>query len=123
VWLSAKGFPDPPPFRPGVHKAESPTLRQVLRFTSEEKENEFDRIVHEALSNGWGVGQSLYIQLGLCTNLNEWVDQELQEVIKEWNLIQQFNLSPAPSLPEADAERLDMYSIISDEIIKCQQKK
>lgn len=121
--MSAKGFPDPPPFRPGVYKAESPTLRQVQRFTDEEKQNEFDRIVEEALHHNWGVGQSLYVQLGLCTNLNEWVDQELQDVIKEWNLMQQFNLSPASSLPEADAERLDMYAIISDEIVKCQQKK
>ena len=107
----------------GAYTAESPTLRKRLLYDDAELDREFIRIGEEAEETKWSVGQSLYYQIPLFGAMARWMDRDFQEMIKEWNIMKQFNIPPARCIDDCDAERLDAYNIISEEIVNCQKKE
>ena len=100
----------------GSYTAKSPTLYKEVEYTEEESWNEVERIVDEAKGSRWTVGQSLWFQVPLFSNPKFFWRDEYDELIREYTVMESFNLPLASSLDEARASRISDFEVIKREL-------
>lgn len=118
VWCAYNGSPLDvyPPF---PYTSQSPTLyKEVTWKSKDDLWDEIDRICAEQ-SNKYSTGQNLFHLIPLFTNPSMIIEQWHLDMINEYNYVTEFHIPIAKSLDEADAFRLDCFSIIKSEINNC----
>ena len=122
VWHSFFGS-DSKAFTSFPYKAKSPTLYKEIEFTEETLWEEVDRVLAENERNSYSPGQSLWYNLSLCANMDNFFDTEINMMIQEYNMSKQFNIPPARSTDEMDYHKMVIFSAIDEEVMACQKRK
>tara|TARA_Y100000310_G_scaffold84909_2_gene81774 strand:- start:3130 stop:3519 length:390 start_codon:yes stop_codon:yes gene_type:complete len=122
VWISYFGSPKSGSFVSFPYKATSPTLFKKILFDYNEVWKEFNRIGEEAERSKWTVGQSMFYQLPLCANMELFLDDTYQDYIREYIMVQKFNIPAAKSLEEAEWHRIKYFEFIEDELNACHKR-
>ena len=126
MWYSFFGPIESPYPLEFPYQATSPTLRKSITYTEEEVWLEVDRIVQESQGTSYTLGQSLWYNLILCSNMDYFYDPEMNFLIREYNMCKQFNVPPARSIDEAEYLKMVTFSAIDEEVNACtkhQQEK
>jgi len=113
----------PPDLDRVTYTAQSPTLYSQVEYDEDEIWREVERIVEECEGKQFSIGQSLYFQIPFFANPQFFYRPEYDEWIEDVMLMDSFNIPLARSLDEAPAFRLEMYNIIKQELIACQNYK
>ena len=80
-------------------------------------------MLEENESNSYSPGQSLWYNLSLCANMDNFFDPEMNMMIQEYNMSKQFNIPPARSTDEMDYHKMVVFSAIDEEVMACQKRK
>ena len=78
----------------------------------------YDELINKNIK---AVGENLYAEHFFFANTLDLVDSEIQDYIKQFNFIKNFNIPPYPSLKEIPADEFDIYNEISTEINRIEQ--
>ena len=78
----------------------------------------FYRVLYEPATQKYGIGQSLYYQLPLFCNPDEYIFEWCYEMIQDYHLVNHYNIPMSDSLENVDAFRLDCFTVIEDEANK-----
>ena len=117
LWFSAFGFPKSGLLLP--YTAQSPTLFKRIEFkTRKDVYDEIYRVLYEPATQKYGIGQSLYYQLPLFCNPDEYISDWCYEMIQDYHLVNHYNIPMSDSLDLVDAFRLDCFAVIEDEANK-----
>ena len=117
LWFSAFGFPKSGLLLP--YTAQSPTLFKRIEFkTRKDVYDEIYRVLYEPATQKFGIGQSLYYQLPLFCNPDEYIFEWCYEMIQDYHLVNHYNIPMSDSLENVDAFRLDCFTVIEDEANK-----
>jgi hypothetical protein len=117
LWFSAFGFPKSGLILP--YTAQSPTLFKRMEFKNKKDVyDEIYRVLYEPATQKYGIGQSLYYQLPLFCNPDEYIDEWCYEMIQDYHLVNHYNVPMSDSLENVDAFRLDCFTVIEDEANK-----
>tara|TARA_Y100000310_G_scaffold284507_1_gene307324 strand:- start:974 stop:1381 length:408 start_codon:yes stop_codon:yes gene_type:complete len=121
VWVWLNGGVESP-FSSLPYSAQSPVTGKRVTFKTEENLwDEYNAICEEAVSKGFDVGQSLYYQIPFFANPQFFIKGWMYEMIDDYNLCKSFNIPPAKDLDSASAWRMDCFTVIENEITKCQK--
>jgi len=102
--------------------ASSPTLFKKITYDVNEVWKEFERIGEEAERTKWTVGQSMFYQLPLCTNIELFLDDKFQTYIREYIMVKRFNVPAAKSLDEIEWHRMRYFEFIEEEMNACAKR-
>lgn len=117
LWFSAFGFPKSGLLLP--YTAQSPTLFKRIEFkTRKDVYDEIYRVLYEPATQKYGIGQSLYYQLPLFCNPDEYISEWCYEMIQDYHLVNHYNIPMSESLDLVDVFRLDCFMVIEDEANK-----
>jgi len=117
LWFSAFGFPKSGLLLP--YTAQSPTLFKRIEYkTRKDIYDEIYRVLYEPATQKYGIGQSLYYQLPLFCNPDEYISDWCYEMIQDYHLVNHYNIPMSDSLDLVDAFRLDCFAVIEDEANK-----
>ena len=101
-----------------------PSTRKKAEFGSiKDVYDEIIRLYEEADTQGFNVGESIYIQSFYFADHALLVDQQMQNRIKEYQFCKQFNCPPYPSLKETPHILIEQFSSIEEEFNLCVKNK
>lgn len=69
------------------------------------------------------MGEALYEQALMFTNMDNLIDEDCQIRIREYQFCKDFNCPPFPSLNETPANVVDDFSVINQEMIQYKTRK
>ena len=96
------------------YKALAPSLKEVVEFKKEQDIwDEIERIIEKSTL---GIGQELYYHIPLFTNPIYIVKDRFLNWINEYHYVKDYNIPMATSLDKADADKLEYFTIIKNEI-------
>ena len=101
-----------------------PSTRKKAEFGSiKDVYDEIIRLYEEADTQGFNVGESIYIQSFYFADHALLVDSNMQNRIKEFQFCKTFSCPPYPSLQETPASIIDDFFIIEEEYNQCVKKQ
>ena len=102
------------------YETQSPITGKVKRYDEEELEKEFELIAKEP--SKFTVGQNLYYQLVLISDMNRWMEDWCQEAIEDYMLTTRFNVPLAEKIDDLPWERVNNLFIIDNEYLSWQKR-
>ena len=115
MWFSQLGFPHVALGFP--YKRQSPITKKVKTYRNiEQVWEEIYALIEKWNGSKYSLGRNLYFHLPLFMNPKWIVNYDDNILLKEYNLIKEFNLPLAKDLDSADARRIEVFDIISTEI-------
>lgn len=99
------------------YKRQSPLTKKITTYSNiEQVWEEIEMLVEQWKDSKFSLGRNLYFHLPLFMN-PEWIREvEYSYLIKEYNMIKEFNIPLGNTLDEIDAHKLDELQTISSEI-------
>ena len=79
----------------------------------------YDEIIEKNISN---VGETLYLEHFYFSNTSDLVDEEYQQLIKEYHYSKTFNTPPYSTIKDTPAQLIDDFLTIEREVKSIRQK-
>jgi len=115
VWFSQLGFPHITLKFP--YKRQSPLTKEVTIYENiEQVWEEIEMLVEKWNDSTFSLGRNLYFHLPLFMNPKWIINPEDNVLLKEYNWIKEFNIPLAKDLDSADAQKIEIFDIIRNEI-------
>jgi hypothetical protein len=115
VWFSQLGFPHITLKFP--YKRQSPLTKEVTIYENiEQVWEEIEMLVEKWNDSTFSLGRNLYFHLPLFMNPKWIINPEDNVLLKEYNWIKEFNIPLATDLDSADAQKIEIFDIIRNEI-------
>lgn len=115
MWFSQLGFPHITLKFP--YKRQSPLTKEVTIYENiEQVWEEIEMLVEKWNDSTFSLGRNLYFHLPLFMNPKWIINPEDNVLLKEYNWIKEFNIPLAKDLDSADAQRIEIFDIIRNEI-------
>ena len=115
MWFSQLGFPHITLEFP--YKRQSPLTKRVKTYKNiEQVWEEIILLVDQWKDSNFSLGRNLYFHLPLFMNPRWIVNQDDNILLKEYSWIKEFNIPLAKDLDSADANKIEIFDIIKNEI-------
>ena len=115
MWFSQLGFPHITLKFP--YKRQSPLTKEVTIYENiEQVWEEIEMLVEKWNDSTFSLGRNLYFHLPLFMNPKWIINPEDNVLLKEYNWIKEFNIPLAKDLDSADAQKIEIFDIIRNEI-------
>ena len=115
MWFSQLGFPHITLEFP--YKRQSPLTKRVKTYKNiEQVWEEIILLVDQWKDSNFSLGRNLYFHLPLFMNPRWIVNQDDNILLKEYSWIKEFNIPLAQDLDSADANKIETFDIIKNEI-------
>ena len=115
MWFSQLGFPHITLEFP--YKRQSPLTKRVKTYKNiEQVWEEIVLLVDQWKDSNFSLGRNLYFHLPLFMNPRWIVNQDDNILLKEYSWIKEFNIPLAQDLDSADANKIEIFDIIKNEI-------
>ena len=115
MWFSQLGFPHITLEFP--YKRQSPLTKRVKTYKSiEQVWEEIELLVEKWKDSKFSLGRNLYFHLPLFMNPQWIINDEDNILLKEYNWVKEFNIPLAKDLDSADAQQIEIFDIIKNEI-------
>lgn len=115
MWFSQLGFPHITLKFP--YKRQSPLTKEVTIYENiEQVWEEIEMLVEKWNDSTFSLGRNLYFHLPLFMNPKWIINPEDNVLLKEYNWIKEFNIPLATDLDSADAQKIEIFDIIRNEI-------
>lgn len=115
MWFSQLGFPHITLSFP--YKRQSPVTKKVKTYKNiEQVWEEIEMLIEKWKDSKFSLGRNLYFHLPLFMNPKWIINPEDNILLKEYNWIKEFNIPLAKDLDSADAQRIEIFDIIRNEV-------
>ena len=115
MWFSQLGCPHITLEFP--YKRQSPLTKRVKTYKNiEQVWEEIILLVDQWKDSNFSLGRNLYFHLPLFMNPKWIVNQDDNILLKEYSWIKEFNIPLAQDLDSADANKIEIFDIIKNEI-------
>ena len=115
MWFSQLGFPHIALEFP--YKRQSPLTKRVKTYKNiEQVWEEIELLVDKWKDSQFSLGRNLYFHLPLFMNPQWIVNNEDNILLKEYNWVKEFNIPLAKDLDSADANKIEIFDVIKNEI-------
>lgn len=115
MWFSQLGFPHITLSFP--YKRQSPVTKRVKTYKNiEQVWEEIEMLIEKWKDSKFSLGRNLYFHLPLFMNPKWIINPEDNVLLKEYNWIKEFNIPLAKDLDSADAQRIEIFDIIRNEV-------
>ena len=115
MWFSQLGFPHITLEFP--YKRQSPLTKRVKTYKNiEQVWEEIILLVDQWKDSNFSLGRNLYFHLPLFMNPRWIVNQDDNILLKEYSWIKELNIPLAQDLDSADANKIEIFDIIKNEI-------
>ena len=115
MWFSQLGFPHITLSFP--YKRQSPVTKRVKTYKNiEQVWEEIEMLIEKWKDSKFSLGRNLYFYLPLFMNPKWIINPEDNVLLKEYNWVKEFNIPLAKDLDSADAQRIEIFDIIRNEV-------
>jgi len=122
LWFSVFGTPNNDLFLPYV--AQSPTLFKKIEYkTSEDVDDEIQRILSEKNIHKFGIGKSLFFQMPFFCNPSEYISDWCWAMIEDYHLVKEYNIPLASNLDDLNVFQSDCFLALESELQSIKEYK
>jgi hypothetical protein len=117
VWCWYLGTPQVDVYSSLPYTAQAPATHQKREFkTIDDIWEEIEALSHERGWSKFSEGQNLFHVVPLFADPYNLIEPWMWDMINEFNYVTRYNIPLAQSLDEADAFRLDCFTVIDNEL-------